>query len=132
MSAIQLVSAQIGRVTGKGLAANLGEVMPRWAVNLLVVLLLAANTINIGANLAAMGAAAELLGPSWLAHLHRGLCGAVAAAAALRALPALCILPQMADLRPAGLCRGALHREARSGPPSPRAWSGRAYSPRRR
>jgi len=65
MSAIQLVSAQIGRVTGKGLAANLGEVMPRWAVNLLVVLLLAANTINIGANLAAMGAAAELLA-------HRG------------------------------------------------------------
>lgn len=65
MSAIQLVSARIGRVTGKGLAANLGEVLPRWLVNLLVVLLLAANTINIGANLAAMGAAAELL-------VHRG------------------------------------------------------------
>ncbi|WP_299004715.1 divalent metal cation transporter [uncultured Caulobacter sp.] len=65
MSAIQLVSARIGRVTGKGLAANLGEVLRCWLVNLLVVLLLAANTINIGANLAAMGAAAELL-------VHRG------------------------------------------------------------
>ncbi len=65
MSAIQLVSARIGRVTGKGLAANLGEVLPRWTVDLLVVLLLVANTINIGANLAAMGAAAELL-------VHRG------------------------------------------------------------
>lgn len=61
MSAIQLISAQIGRVTGKGLSANLSEVLPGWVVHSLVGLLLIANTINIGANLAAMGASAELL-----------------------------------------------------------------------
>jgi NRAMP (natural resistance-associated macrophage protein)-like metal ion transporter len=61
MCAIQLVSGQIGRVTGKGLARNMGEVIPRSAVTGLVVLLFAANTINIGADLAAMGAAAQLL-----------------------------------------------------------------------
>ncbi|MFN3583932.1 Nramp family divalent metal transporter [Phenylobacterium sp.] len=60
MCAVQLVSARIGRVTGKGLAMNMGEVMPRPAVSGLVVLLFVANTINIGADLAAMGEAAEL------------------------------------------------------------------------
>jgi NRAMP (natural resistance-associated macrophage protein)-like metal ion transporter len=60
MCAIQLVSAHIGRVTGQGLARNLGELLPHWAVDLLVFLLFLANTINIGADLAAMGAAAKL------------------------------------------------------------------------
>jgi len=60
MCAIQIVSARIGRVTGCGLAANLRAVWPRPVVFLLVMLLFAANTINIGANLAAMGASAEL------------------------------------------------------------------------
>src|SRR5262245_1970359 len=32
MIAIQLVSAEIGRVTGKGLAANVMQVAPRWVV----------------------------------------------------------------------------------------------------
>ncbi|MEW5687785.1 MAG: divalent metal cation transporter [Pseudomonadota bacterium] len=61
MTAIQLVSAQIGRVTGCGLAKNMGEVIPRPVVTGLVALLFIANTINIGADLAAMGASAELL-----------------------------------------------------------------------
>jgi NRAMP (natural resistance-associated macrophage protein)-like metal ion transporter len=61
MSAIQLVSGEIGRVTGKGLARNMGEVIPSGAVTGLVVRLFAANTVNIGADLAAMGAAARLL-----------------------------------------------------------------------
>jgi len=56
-----MVSAQIGRVTGHGLARNMGEVMPRWLVSLLVMLLFAANTINVGADLAAMGEAAKLV-----------------------------------------------------------------------
>lgn len=59
--AVQLVSARIGRVTGAGLAANLRRVFPPWAVGLLVALLFVANTINIGADVAAMGAAAQLL-----------------------------------------------------------------------
>jgi NRAMP (natural resistance-associated macrophage protein)-like metal ion transporter len=59
MIAIQLVSAQIGRVTGKGLAANVMQLAPRWVVLGLVALLVAANTFNIAADIAAM---AEALG----------------------------------------------------------------------
>ncbi|CCV05663.1 putative cation uptake system protein [Mesorhizobium metallidurans STM 2683] len=60
MSAVQLVSGEIGRVTGCGLAKNLARILPRWTVLGLVALLFVANTINIGANLAAMGAATQL------------------------------------------------------------------------
>ncbi len=61
MSAVQLVSAHIGRVTGKGLAENMRDVMPRWLLSLLVLVLFIANTINIGADIAAMGDAAQLV-----------------------------------------------------------------------
>lgn len=61
MTAVQLVSAHIGRVTGCGLAKNMGDILWRPFVTFLVVLLFVANTINIGADLAAMGAAAELV-----------------------------------------------------------------------
>src|SRR5438067_4525184 len=61
MVAVQVVSARIGRVTGEGLAANLLDILPRWAVVFLALLLFIANTINIGADVAAMGAAAQLL-----------------------------------------------------------------------
>jgi NRAMP (natural resistance-associated macrophage protein)-like metal ion transporter len=61
MVAIQAISARIGRVTGNGLAGNLREIMPRSVVSALVTSLFVANTINIGADLAAMGAAAELV-----------------------------------------------------------------------
>ena len=60
MSAIQLVSARIGRVTGSGLAVNMGAIWPKWLVTGLVCLLFVANCINIGANLAAMGTSVEL------------------------------------------------------------------------
>ena len=60
MSAVQLVSAHIGRVTGAGLAKNMLRAFPHSVVAGLVTILLVANTINIGADLAAMGAAAEL------------------------------------------------------------------------
>lgn len=61
MVGVQAVSARIGRVTGKGLAANLLEILPQWSVVFLTLLLFVANTINIGADVAAMGAAAQLL-----------------------------------------------------------------------
>lgn len=61
MTAIQLVSAEIGRVTGHGLATNMGRLLPGKLVGGLVALLFIANSFNIGADLAAMGAAAELL-----------------------------------------------------------------------
>jgi NRAMP (natural resistance-associated macrophage protein)-like metal ion transporter len=61
MVAIQLISARIGRVTGCGLSVNMGRVLPRSAVDMLVGLLFIANTVNIGADIAAMGEAAELM-----------------------------------------------------------------------
>ncbi|HEX2366889.1 MAG TPA: divalent metal cation transporter, partial [Bradyrhizobium sp.] len=61
MIAIQLVSALIGRVTGKGLAANVMEVAPRWLVLALVFLLVIANTFNIAADIAAMAEALSLV-----------------------------------------------------------------------
>jgi NRAMP (natural resistance-associated macrophage protein)-like metal ion transporter len=61
MVAVQVISGRIGRVTGKGLAANLVETVPQSLVVALVLLLFVANTINIGADISAMGAAAELL-----------------------------------------------------------------------
>jgi NRAMP (natural resistance-associated macrophage protein)-like metal ion transporter len=61
MIAIQLVSAQIGRVTGKGLAASVMELAPRWLVLALVFLLVIANTFNIAADIAAMGESLSLV-----------------------------------------------------------------------
>jgi NRAMP (natural resistance-associated macrophage protein)-like metal ion transporter len=61
MVAVQATCARIGRVTGEGLAHNLRQVFPRWVVVVLVLSLFVANTINIGADIAAMGAAAQLL-----------------------------------------------------------------------
>jgi NRAMP (natural resistance-associated macrophage protein)-like metal ion transporter len=61
MVAVQSVSARIGRVTGHGLAANMVRVFPRSVVTVLVGLLFVANTINLGADLAAMGSAAKLV-----------------------------------------------------------------------
>src|SRR3954466_2759878 len=61
MIAIQIISARIGRVTGKGLAANVMEVAPRWLVLGLIFLLVAANTFNIAADIAAMGESLSLV-----------------------------------------------------------------------
>ena len=68
MTAVQSISARIGRVTGHGLAANMARIFPRRVVGALVGLLFIANTINIGADLAAMGAAARLV-TGWDAHV---------------------------------------------------------------
>ena len=61
MIAIQLVSAQIGRVTGKGIIANVKDFAPRWGVISLVATLVMANTFNIAADLAAMGESLSLV-----------------------------------------------------------------------
>ncbi|WP_409998504.1 NRAMP family divalent metal transporter [Bradyrhizobium sp. SZCCHNR1002] len=61
MIAIQLVSARIGRVTGKGLAANITAVAPRPIVFGLVALLVGANTFNIAADIAAMAESLSLV-----------------------------------------------------------------------
>jgi Mn2+/Fe2+ NRAMP family transporter len=61
MSAIQYICASIGRVTGKGLAANIKDAFPPWIIKSVVALLLLANTLNIAADVAAMGEVAELI-----------------------------------------------------------------------
>ncbi len=61
MCAIQEISARIGRVTGRGIAGNLRVHYPRSLLIGLVSLLLVANTINLGADLGAMGAALKLV-----------------------------------------------------------------------
>lgn len=68
MIAVQMVSARIGYVTGRGLAANMAQVCPRWLAATVVLLLVAANTINIAADVSAMAEATRLLvrGPQWL------------------------------------------------------------------
>jgi NRAMP (natural resistance-associated macrophage protein)-like metal ion transporter len=70
MVAVQSVSARIGRVTGRGLAGNMMKVFPHSLVTILVLLLFVANTINLGADLAAMGAAARLVIGAGDAHLY--------------------------------------------------------------
>ncbi|MGA2744453.1 MAG: divalent metal cation transporter [Candidatus Sulfotelmatobacter sp.] len=61
MAAVQMMCARIGKVTGQGLAANFKQRFPRWLLLGVVTALLAANTINIGADLAGMADAAEML-----------------------------------------------------------------------
>jgi Mn2+/Fe2+ NRAMP family transporter len=58
----------MGRVTGQGIAGNIRAHYPRWLLLAIVGLLLLANTINLGADLGAMGAALKLLvgGPAGL------------------------------------------------------------------
>src|SRR6202166_2461711 len=61
MTAIQYMCASIGRVTGKGLAANIKDAFPPVVIKAVVSLLLIANTLNIAADVAAMGEVAELV-----------------------------------------------------------------------
>ncbi|MDB5908802.1 MAG: iron transporter [Massilia sp.] len=70
MVGIQLVSARIGRVTGRGLAANIRRAYSPWLLYAIVILLLVANVINIAADIAAMGEAARLVTGTGSAHLY--------------------------------------------------------------
>ncbi|MBI0538445.1 divalent metal cation transporter [Roseomonas sp. KE2513] len=61
MSAVQEISARIGRTTGRGIAGNIRRHYPNWMLQGIVVLLFIANTINIGADLGAMADALGLV-----------------------------------------------------------------------
>lgn len=73
MGAIQSMCARIGRVTGKGLAANIKTVFPPVVLLGVVLLLLIANILNIAADVAAMGEVAELV-TGFNRHLLTVLC----------------------------------------------------------
>lgn len=61
MIGIQTICAHVARVTGEGLAANLGRILPRVVVLGLVALLVINNVINLAADIGAMGDALALL-----------------------------------------------------------------------
>ena len=79
MVAIQIISACIGWQTRRGLARNIAQQFPPVVLYVLVALLVVANTINIAADLAAMGEALTLVtgGPSLLFALAFGAVGLV-------------------------------------------------------
>jgi NRAMP (natural resistance-associated macrophage protein)-like metal ion transporter len=70
MVGIQLVSARIGLVTGRGLAANIRRAYSPYLLYLIVLLLLVANIINIAADIAAMGEAMRLVTGYGSAHYY--------------------------------------------------------------
>ena len=74
MVAVQIVSARIGSVTGRGLAANLQQVMPPLLLYALLAVFALANVFNIAADVAAMGQAVRLVigGPAMLYSLCLG------------------------------------------------------------
>jgi NRAMP (natural resistance-associated macrophage protein)-like metal ion transporter len=61
MAAVQMMCARIGKVTGQGLAGNFKHRFPKWLLLTVIIALLAANTINIAADLAGMADAAAML-----------------------------------------------------------------------
>jgi NRAMP (natural resistance-associated macrophage protein)-like metal ion transporter len=72
MSTIQVLCARIGRVTGRGLSANMKLAFPPAVLIILVSILLIANVLNIAADIAAMGEVAQLVtGINW--HIMTGV-----------------------------------------------------------
>ncbi len=61
MAAVQEMCGRIGMVTGNGLSGVLRKHYPRSILGVAVILLVSANTINIGANLGAMASAVQLV-----------------------------------------------------------------------
>src|SRR5690348_7724810 len=64
MAAVQFICAKVGMVSGRGLAGVLRQHYPRRLLYPAVVLLFAANTINVGADLGAIAASITLLLPA--------------------------------------------------------------------
>jgi NRAMP (natural resistance-associated macrophage protein)-like metal ion transporter len=61
MAAMQEICARLGRITGAGIAENLRKNYPKPVLYGLVLLLCVANIFNLGADVTAMGAAAQLV-----------------------------------------------------------------------
>lgn len=80
MVSIQGISAQIGRTTGRGLAANFRVLYPKELLYCIVALLYIANVCNIGADLGAMAEATRLLIPAIPAWVLLLVYGSICAA----------------------------------------------------
>ena len=61
MVAVQIMCGRLGMVTGKGLAEVIRIHYPRWILWSACALLVSANLVNIAADLAGMGSAAEMV-----------------------------------------------------------------------
>ena len=83
MAAVQMACARIGMVTGRGLAGALRQKFSRPVVAAAAIGLFLANTLNVGADLAGMADAAEML-TGWDSHLFVVLFGAGIAWAIIR------------------------------------------------
>ncbi|HEU0205176.1 MAG TPA: divalent metal cation transporter [Pseudolysinimonas sp.] len=64
MVAVQEACMRLGAVTGEGLAAIVRQRYPRWVLYPIVLLVVAANTFNIGSDIGAMAASTALLLPA--------------------------------------------------------------------
>lgn len=62
-AAVQEATARLGLVTGRGLASLIKSRFPRWVLGVAVLLVAAANTFNIGADIGSMAAASRLVVP---------------------------------------------------------------------
>ena len=106
MAAIQIISATIGWQTRRGLARNhRPHACRRPALSALVALLVVANTINIAADLAAMGEALRLVVGGPVALLRRWLRAGLPHGRDIRAVSPLCRLSQVPHAGAARLCR---------------------------
>lgn len=72
MTAVQEACMRIGAVTGKGLAAVIRENYPKWVLYPTVLLVVVANTLNIGSDIGAMAASTQLIVPVPFAVLAVG------------------------------------------------------------
>jgi NRAMP (natural resistance-associated macrophage protein)-like metal ion transporter len=63
MISVQEACARIGAVTGKGIAAVVRDEYSKWILYPMVILIIVANTVNLGADIGAMAAAAHLVFP---------------------------------------------------------------------
>src|SRR5476651_768653 len=73
MAVIQEICARIGLVTTNGLTATLKDYYPRWVLWLMILFSFPAIILNIGADIASMGAAAHMLFPQVAAFLFSSL-----------------------------------------------------------
>ena len=64
MAIVQEMCARIGLQTGRGLAYNIRQHFPRWVLLTVALLVLLANSFNIGADLGALAQATQLLWPA--------------------------------------------------------------------
>ncbi len=61
MAGVQMMCARLGMVTGRGLAGVIRKRYPRWVLWGACLLLVVANTVNIGADLGGMAATTQLI-----------------------------------------------------------------------